>query len=179
MSSPETVPASPSSAPPGDSLQVVRVSLDRLHPDPGNVRQHGAANLQAIQASLTRFGQAEPLIVQAGTGRVIAGHGRLEAMKALGWTECDVVELPVEGVDAAALGIALNRTAELADWDSEGLARILEQLRTEDALEGIGYGSHLRRLRRFARLRRIFAWCCVKTPSLAKGPPQRRMRGTL
>jgi ParB-like chromosome segregation protein Spo0J len=28
-----------------------------------------------------RFGQAEPLVVHAGTGRVIGGNGRLAAMK--------------------------------------------------------------------------------------------------
>jgi len=124
---------------PGDGLTVVRVPLDSLQPDPGNVRRHDQVNLDAIRGSLSRFGQAEPLVVQTGTRRVIAGHGRLEAMRALGWTECDVVEIPIEGVDAVALGLALNRTAELADWDTEGLAKILEQLRTEDALDGIGY----------------------------------------
>ncbi|MCI0657681.1 MAG: ParB N-terminal domain-containing protein, partial [Acidobacteria bacterium] len=53
----------------------------------------GDANLEAIAGSLARFGQAEPLVVQRGTNRVIAGNGRLVAMKKLGWTECDVVEL--------------------------------------------------------------------------------------
>ncbi len=60
-------------------------------------------------------------------------------MEALGWTECDVVELEVGGTDATALGIALNRTAELAEWDDGALSKILEQLRAEDALEGVGY----------------------------------------
>jgi len=123
------------------ALVIVRLPLERLVADPANARLHGQANLDAIQASLTRFGQAEPLIVQAGTGRVIAGHGRLLAMKALGWTECDVVELPVAGMDATALGIALNRTAELAEWDDGTLARLLEQLRAEDALDGVGFSN--------------------------------------
>jgi len=132
---PGTSPPPPQPGP----LRVVRVPLARLQLDPANARLHGATNLQAIQASLKRFGQAEPLIVQAGSWRVIAGHGRLAAMRALGWTECDVVELDVSGTDAAALGIALNRTAELAEWDDGALARILEQLRAEDALDGVGY----------------------------------------
>jgi DNA modification methylase len=126
---------------PGVPLRVQRVPLGSLHHDPANARLHGPGNLDAITASLKRFGQAEPLVVQAGTGMVIAGNGRLEAMRALGWTECDVVELDVSGLDATALGIALNRTAELAEWDSPALTRLLEQLRAEDSLDGVGYSS--------------------------------------
>jgi DNA modification methylase len=40
---------------------------------------------------------------------------------------------------ATALGIALNRTAELAEWDESSLAKLLDQLRKEDALDGVGY----------------------------------------
>lgn len=107
------------------ALTVVRVPMASLVPDPANARLHNEVNLTAIQDSLRRFGQAEPLVVQAGTRRVVAGHGRLAAMKALGWTECDVVELDISGTDATALGVALNRTAELAAWDDGALARIL------------------------------------------------------
>jgi len=140
VSSPSGTATRPS-APPSDALRVIRVPLDSLQPDPGNVRTHDQVNLDAIRGSLSRFGQAEPLVVQTGTRRVIAGHGRLEAMRALGWTECDVVELPIEDVDAVALGLALNRTSELASWHEEGLAKLLDQLRAEDALDGIGYSD--------------------------------------
>ncbi len=78
--------------PPATPLAIRRVPLSALHPDPSNARAHNAANLDAIKASLTRFGQAEPLVVQAGSLRLIAGHGRLSAMQALGWTEADIVE---------------------------------------------------------------------------------------
>jgi DNA modification methylase len=133
-------PASrPAATPRSLPLAVQRVPLAALHHDPANARTHGPVNLDAITASLKRFGQAEPLVVQAGTGMVIAGNGRLDAMRALGWTECDVVELDVSGLDATALGIALNRTAELAEWDNASLTRLLEQLRAEDSLEGVGY----------------------------------------
>jgi DNA modification methylase len=137
MEVPESAPAGAVSSAGG--LRVVRASLASLLPDPANARTHPQGNLDAIVASLRRWGQAEPLVLQAGTRRVIAGHGRLAAMQVLGWTECDVVELEVGSTDATALGIALNRTAELAEWDDGALSRILEQLRAEDALEGVGY----------------------------------------
>ena len=72
---------------------------------------------------------------------MIGGNGRLVAMQSLGWTECDIVELELSPVEAAALGIALNRTAELAEWDPKALAAVVESLRTENALEGIGFDA--------------------------------------
>lgn len=122
-----------------ETLRVTRVQIASLRTDPANARLHGDTNLEAIAGSLARFGQAEPLVVQRGSNRVIAGNGRLVAMKKLGWTECDVVELDLDELAATALGIALNRTAELAEWDDGVLARLLDELRNEDALAGVGF----------------------------------------
>ncbi|MCP3985472.1 MAG: DNA modification methylase, partial [bacterium] len=123
----------------GANLEIRRVPVASLTLDPANARAHGAANLEAIASSLRRFGQAEPLVVRRETGVVIAGNGRLVAMKELGWSECDVVELDVDPMDATALAIALNRTAELAEWDEGTLARLLAQLQVEDGLDGVGF----------------------------------------
>ena len=120
-------------------LTIRRRPLDSLHQDPANARSHGEANMAAIIASLTRFGQAEPLVTQASTGRVIGGNGRIDAMRSLGWTECDVVELDVDDLQATALGIALNRTGELAEWNEDVLAQLLRELRDLESLEGVGF----------------------------------------
>ena len=121
------------------SLAIQRVALDSLHLDPANARAHGDRNLDSIADSLKRFGQTEPLIVQAASGRVIGGNGRLAVMRQLGWAECDVVMLEIGNLEATALGIALNRTAELAEWDEATLGRLLGELRDEGALEGVGF----------------------------------------
>jgi DNA modification methylase len=122
-------------------LATRRVPLCSLHQDPANARAHGERNLEAIKASLMRFGQVEPLAVQKSSGRVIGGNARLAAMRDLGWTECDICELDLTALEATALGIALNRTAELAEWDEPVLARLLEGLRAEHGLEGVGYSD--------------------------------------
>ena len=57
-------------------------------------------------------------------------------MRSLGWTECDIVELEVDDTQATALGIALNRTAELAEWDEQALGRLLQSL---PDLTGVGF----------------------------------------
>ncbi len=121
------------------TLKIRRVALDEIHLDPANAREHGEENLEAIIGSLKRFAQVEPLVVQKKSGRVIGGNGRLVAMKKLGWTECDIVEVDVDDLQATALGIALNRSASLAGWNDQTLAKLLEELKTNDALDGIGY----------------------------------------
>src|SRR5262245_57722517 len=104
----------PQPPPDAPGLAIRRVPLASLHLDPANARVHGDQNLAAIEGSLKQFGQAEPLVVQKATGRVIGGNGRLVAMKKLGWQDCDIVEVEVDDVTATALGIALNRSSELA-----------------------------------------------------------------
>ncbi len=121
------------------SLTVRRLALDDLHLDVSNARTHGPENMDAIIGSLKRFGQAEPLVVQKSTHRVIGGNGRLEAMRKLGWTHCDIVELDLDDLQATALGIALNRSSELATWNDATLAKLLEELKANDALDGVGY----------------------------------------
>jgi len=123
------------------SLSIRRVALATLHLDPANARTHGERNLDAIKASLARFGQAEPLVVQQRSQRVIGGNGRLVAMRALGWTHADVVELDIDDLQATALAITLNRTGELAEWDLPTLGKLLEGLRAQDSLDGVGFDS--------------------------------------
>jgi ParB-like chromosome segregation protein Spo0J len=126
---------------PEPKLQIRRASIEGLRLDPSNARLHDEANLTAIRASLQRFGQVEPLLINSATKQIVAGHGRLQAMKALGWSECDVVELDLNSIDATALAVALNRSAELATWDEETLAKLLASLKSEDALDGVGFSD--------------------------------------
>jgi DNA modification methylase len=42
-------------------------------------------------------------------------------------------------LDATAFAIADNRTHEFAEWDQPALAELLDELRAEDALDGVGY----------------------------------------
>jgi site-specific DNA-methyltransferase (adenine-specific) len=121
-------------------LTVRTARLTDLHPDPANARKHDDRNLGAIDASLRTFGQVEPLVVQKSSGKVIGGNGRLEVMRRAGVSECEIVEVDVDDVQATALAIALNRTAELAAWDDTTLARLLESL-PDEAFAATGFAE--------------------------------------
>jgi ParB-like chromosome segregation protein Spo0J len=112
-------------------MKTERVPIDSVQFDPANVRRHGEKNLATIKASLARFGQQKPLVVDAD-GVVRAGNGTLAAAKALGWKEVTIVRTDLKGAEATAYAIADNRTAELAEWDDDALAQTLAALQIED-----------------------------------------------
>jgi len=110
----------------------VKVAIAELSLDPKNARKHSQRNLDAIAASLVRFGQRKPLVVHRGV--VLAGNGTLEAARSLGWTEIEVAEVPDDWDNdtAKAYALADNRTAELAEWDESELAKQLLELQDAD-----------------------------------------------
>lgn len=109
-------------------IEYRRVKLNEIHCDPANARLHPEENLADIRASLKEFGQCEPLVVQKSSGKVIGGNGRLKVMRELGWTECDVAYVDMDNMKATALGIALNRAGERAEWDKETLDKLLGEI---------------------------------------------------
>ena len=121
-------------------MKLETVPCDTLSFDPANLRKHGKKNLDAIKASLRRFGQQKPIVVDA-KGIVLAGNGTLAAAQELGWKEIQIVRTDLAGTQATAFGIADNRSAELAEWD-EKLGDVLASLKAEDfPLEEIGFDA--------------------------------------
>jgi ParB-like chromosome segregation protein Spo0J len=123
-------------------MEVVRRQVSELSQDPANARTHDEKNISAIIASLRRFGQQHPIVIDS-SGVVRAGNGRLEAAVRLGWTEIDCVVTDLKGSDAIAYAIADNRTSELAGWDDDVLAAQLQGLVTDDEalLEAAGFSE--------------------------------------
>jgi len=114
------------------------IALADLSLDPSNVRKHSRRNLDAIKASLRKFGQQKPIVVDA-KGIVLAGNGTLTAAQELGWTEIQIVRTELAGVEATAFTIADNRTAELAEWE-DSLNDVLKSLQDEGLdLADLGY----------------------------------------
>jgi DNA modification methylase len=106
-------------------LKVERRKISELKNDPANARKHSPRNLKSIRDSLDVFGQQKPIVVDS-RGVVIAGNGTLEAARELGWEEIDVAVTDLDPAHAQAFGIADNRTAELAEWDTDVLGQLLE-----------------------------------------------------
>ena len=106
-------------------MKVERRKISELKNDPANARKHSPRNLKAIRDSLDVFGQQKPIVIDS-RGVVIAGNGTLEAARELGWDEITVAVTDLDPAHAQAFGIADNRTAELAEWDTDVLGQLLE-----------------------------------------------------
>jgi len=119
-------------------LQIERRSVADHSRDPANARKHNDRNIEAIIASLWRFGQQKPIVIDS-TGVVRAGNGTLEAAKRLDWESIDCVVTSLNGSDAKAYAIADNRTADLAEWDIKILSAELESLQFDGLLEAAGF----------------------------------------
>lgn len=113
------------------AMKIETAKVSDLSNDPANARKHGEKNIATIVASLRRFGQQKPLVVDS-SGVVRAGNGTLEAARQLGWDTIQIVRTELTSSDAIAYAIADNRTSELAEWDNDILAAQLQGLLTED-----------------------------------------------
>lgn len=120
-----------------------------------NPKQH---SLSDLQASIKRFGFVAPLIRNSTTGKLVAGHGRTEALRALqkagapvppgievgagGEWLVRVVSVPFANrIEEEAYILADNRQVELAGYDSGILSSMLADLRDADALAGVGWSE--------------------------------------
>ncbi len=112
-------------------MKYETATIASLMLDPANVRTHDSKNLEAIKASLARFGQQKPIVVDA-KGIIVAGNGTMMAAKMLNWSSVEIVRTNLEGAEAIAYAIADNRTAELAGWDEAALAQQLAALQIDD-----------------------------------------------
>jgi len=122
------------------ALEPLSVPIETLVADPRNARAHGKRSIEGIVASYREHGQLKPIVATRSDRVVRAGNGQLAAAKSLGWTSIAVVF--VDGDERSAIRFALqdNRTAELSDWDFDGLASVLQGLdASADGVLGLGW----------------------------------------
>ncbi|MET7889958.1 ParB/RepB/Spo0J family partition protein [Streptomyces mirabilis] len=121
-----------------ESLLPLAVPVDDLT---GYHRNPRTGDVDAIAESLRVNGQYKAIVVNRGThtGRpneILAGNHTWAAAKELGWEQVAATWVDVSEEDAARIVVVDNRTSDLAGYDSELLADILEDLPN---LDGTGY----------------------------------------
>lgn len=107
------------------------IDLAAVVPYDRNARTHSADQVRQIAASIREFGFTNPVLVDE-QGRLIAGHGRLEAAKLLDMARLPAIE--VRGLTDAqrrALVLADNKLALNAGWDLGLLSEELLALRDQ------------------------------------------------
>lgn len=107
---------------------VEQRSLHHLKAAARNARTHSAKQIKQIAESIRTFGFINPVLVDYGS-RIVAGHGRVEAARKLGFSSVPVICLKhLSKAELRAYAIADNRLAELAGWDRDLLSLELTEL---------------------------------------------------
>jgi DNA modification methylase len=128
---PTTILKGPSAAS-GSTLaprrQIEFLPITDLNPDPRNPRKHNRAQIRAIARSIKAFGFTSPILIDKHR-QIIAGHGRLEAVKLLGCTQVPVIRFEhLTETQAMALRLADNKLSDRSTWDDNEVAIQLKEL---------------------------------------------------
>jgi DNA modification methylase len=110
------------------STTITRVPIAELKLNRRNPRVHSERQIEQLSKSIKSFGFLWPVMID-GTQRVLAGHGRIEAAKRLGFQEVPTISIHhLSESQQRAFMIADNRLAEQASWDEKLLAEQLKEL---------------------------------------------------
>ena len=122
-----------------EKLKIEYWDIERLQPYVRNPRKNDEA-VPKMAGLLREFGFRVPVIIRS-TGEVIDGHLRLKAAWSLGMTQVPVVIADDwSEAQVKAFRLAVNRSAEWAQWDDDLLKLELEDLKLADFdLELIGF----------------------------------------
>lgn len=133
-------------------LEPGEIDLEKAVKHPRNPKRH---DLETIRSSMGSHGFLERVLINRTTGRILAGHGRLETLRSMkeAGTEapvgvrvtgkrwevpCDYVSIPEEN-EQEILAI-LNQTTIAGGWDEPMLAEILQRLeKRPQGLAGMGF----------------------------------------
>ncbi|MBZ0172442.1 MAG: ParB N-terminal domain-containing protein, partial [Phycisphaerales bacterium] len=122
-------------------LKHLAVLTTDLVLDPKPHRIHPPDEIDHLKASLSRYGQDQPLVVQREGMIVRIGNGRLKAARALGWTHVAAIVLDREEAEMVARGILDNRVADLARNDNDVIAELLADLKNVDTTLPVGFSD--------------------------------------
>ncbi len=109
-------------------LELEYLRPSQLHLYQRNPRKHSPEQIAQLKSSIQAFGFINPIIVDANNC-VVAGHGRLQAVRELGGNYVPVIRAEhLTDEQIKAYRIADNKLAENSDWDLGRLRIELEDL---------------------------------------------------
>lgn len=98
-------------------MKIEKVPLGQLTPDPDNAKEHTPKQIAQIKASIERFGNNDPIAVWGKDNIIVEGHGRYEALKALGYKEAEIIRLDrLTDEERRAYALAHNQLTMNTGW---------------------------------------------------------------
>lgn len=99
-------------------MEIVKIKIDDLTPYKNNAKIHTSEQIEQIKKSIEEFGMNDPIAVWGKDNIIVEGHGRLEALKQLGYTEVDCIRLDhLTDEERKAYTLAHNKLTMNTDFD--------------------------------------------------------------
>ncbi len=107
---------------------MIYLPTSSLSPAQRNARRHSKAQIRKLARIIQAFGFLVPVLATKD-GRIIAGHGRVEAAKLLGLTHVPVIHVEHLGpAEIEALALAENRIGDESSFSAETVSLIMRDL---------------------------------------------------
>jgi len=113
-------------------------NISKLHKDPRNARTRDSRAIDFLQQSLRDVGAARSIVIDEND-LILAGNGTVTAAEGLGISKLQIIEAEGDTIIAVRrrgltdeqktrLSLYDNRTAELAEWDTDVLKELSEEV---------------------------------------------------
>lgn len=121
--------------------QLVTRNLSSLEKNPQNARKHSDKQLGQLTAAVLKFGFFNPVLID-DRNAIIAGHGRYEAAKRLGYAQvpCFVIS-GLSQHERIALALADNKIPMNAEWDMVSLREELQIIADPSSSIDVSYSG--------------------------------------
>ena len=122
-------------------MKIVKLKIDQLTPDPLNAKQHPEWQVEQIKKSIEQFGNNDPVAVWGEQNLIVEGHGRYEALKALGYETVECIRLDdLSDEERRAYALVHNKLTMNSGFIPEALDLNLESIGEID-MSDFGFGG--------------------------------------
>lgn len=117
------------------NLKIEYVNINDLKKYHKNAKKHPKEQVKRIVNSIKEFGMCDPIGVWGEDNLIIEGHGRLMALKKLGYKEAPIIRLDhLSEEQRKAYTLAHNKSVE-SEWNFEILAEELNSIVDIDMMD--------------------------------------------
>ena len=110
-------------------MEIIKLNINEIKPYEKNAKLHPREQIEQIKKSIEQFGMNDPIGIWGKENIIVEGHGRLEALKELGYNEVECIRLDhLTDEERKAYTLAHNKLTMNSDFDLDILDEELNDI---------------------------------------------------